>query len=46
MYKIEKLLFEGIHDDPFTHGAAVARVSRHDGEKAYEGLGTGYGDFH
>ena len=33
-----------MHGDPFTHGAVAVRVSRHDGEKAHEGLGTGYED--
>ena len=36
--------FECMHGDLFTHGATMVRVSRHDGEKAHEGLGTGYED--
>ena len=32
-----------MHDDPPTHGVAAAKVSCHDGEKVYEGLGIGHG---
>ena len=33
-----------MHGDPPTHGMAAAKVSRHEGEKVYEGLGIGHGD--
>ena len=33
-----------MHGHPFTHDAAMVRVSPHDGEKAHEGLGVGYED--
>ena len=29
---------------PLAHGVVTAKVSRHDGEKVYEGLGIGHGD--